>query len=348
MTLGWGVVGTGRHADLMVAPAINRGDEGTVVAVMSRDIGRATAFAKRHGAVLTTNSADQLLSDDRVDIVYVGTPNATHAALVMQALRMGKHVLCDKPLATSVSDAIAAVQLAQHHRRKLGVCFQLRHHPAHQQMRDLVRDGVVGHILSAQVDAGSFGTAGGWRLSRELATAGVIFDLGVHVLDLLRFTLGLEVTAVVALSDRTADQWLDQTTMTLLRFENGTLGVAGADHRDPAPKRFLEVRGTEGRITCTNTTDLSWARGERESRMVISSSNGEETRAYDVNDTLDRLIADFNHAVIEDRVPLASAIDGLRSVEIVDAVLRSLNEDTSASVERTVPSQLAESGGVDR
>jgi predicted dehydrogenase len=348
VTLGWGLIGTGRHADFMVAPAINRGEEGTIVAVMSRDIGRATAFAERHAAALTTDSVDQLLSDDRVDIVYVGTPNATHAALVVQALRMGKHVLCDKPLATSVSDAIAAVQLAQHDHRKLGVCFQLRHHPAHQQARELIRDGVIGDVVSARADAGSFGAAADWRTSRELATAGVIFDLGVHVLDLLRFTLGLEVCEVAALSDRTADQWLDQTTIALLRFENGGLGVAGADHRDSVPKRLLEVRGTTGRITCIDTTDLSWGRGERRSRMVISSSNGEKARVYDVSDTVDRLIADFNRAVLEDREPLASGIDGLRSVEIVDAVLRSLNQEARVTVEATTTSQLAESGGVQR
>src|SRR6266566_2542225 len=103
--LRWGIIGLGRIADTEIAPAITASPQGELRGVVSRDQGRAEAFAGRHGAVRALTSFDELLADPEVDAVYIATPNALHADEVVAAAAAGKHVMCDKPLALSVAGA---------------------------------------------------------------------------------------------------------------------------------------------------------------------------------------------------------------------------------------------------
>jgi predicted dehydrogenase len=110
VTVGWGIVSTAGIADETVAPALTALDGAQLIGVSSRDLGRAQDFADRHGARLATSSLDELLADPEIQIVYIATPNAMHAAEVQAAAAAGKHVFCEKPLATSVEDAEAALE----------------------------------------------------------------------------------------------------------------------------------------------------------------------------------------------------------------------------------------------
>src|SRR6185312_12568045 len=103
-----------------------------------------------------------------------------------------------------------------------------------------------------------------------LATAGVLYDQGVHLIDLLRYVLGAEPIEVTALSDRTAREWLDTTCLILLRFPK-TVAYVSCDHRMRKPKRTLEIFGTEGTVGCSGTTDFTWPVAGREDVMQIST-----------------------------------------------------------------------------
>src|SRR5687768_12114499 len=107
VTLGWGIVSTGRHADHKIAPAINAAPHARLVAVCSRDQGRADAFAERHGAMAAYDSIEAMLQDARVEAVFIVSPNALHATQAVQAAQAGKHVLTEKPMATTIEDAMA-------------------------------------------------------------------------------------------------------------------------------------------------------------------------------------------------------------------------------------------------
>src|SRR5262245_14895408 len=126
MAFGWGIVSTGRHPDVKVAPAMRAATGGGLVAAYSRDQGRADAFAERHAARAAYSKLADLLNDSRVDGVFVCSPNVLHAEHVIQAARAGKHVLCEKPMATTIADAARMVQACRAARVKLGVAFNLR------------------------------------------------------------------------------------------------------------------------------------------------------------------------------------------------------------------------------
>src|ERR1039457_7045996 len=101
----WGIVGLGRIADTEIAPAISASKDGVLQAVVSRDQGRADSFAQRHQAARGLTDYGEMLADPEVDAVYIATPNALHADQVVAAAEAGKHVMCDKPLATSTAAA---------------------------------------------------------------------------------------------------------------------------------------------------------------------------------------------------------------------------------------------------
>jgi len=108
-SVAWGIVGPGRIADTQIAPAIRELADHRLAAVASRDHGRAAAFAQRHGSGVPYDNYAALLADPAVDAVYIATPNGLHAEQVIAAAAAGKHVLCDKPLATSLADGERAV-----------------------------------------------------------------------------------------------------------------------------------------------------------------------------------------------------------------------------------------------
>ena len=149
MSLGWGIIGIGSHADLKVAPAMKLTEEARLVAVHSRDQGRADAFAESHEADAAYSDLDSLLSDSRIDAVFIASPNFLHAPQTIRAAAAGKHVLAEKPMANTVTDSAAMVSACRDHRVKLGMGFELRFHPAHLWARQVIDGGAIGRIRLA-------------------------------------------------------------------------------------------------------------------------------------------------------------------------------------------------------
>ena len=149
MATGWGIVGIGSHADLKIAPAMKLAQDASLVAVYSRDQGRADAFAEGHGAQAAYSDLDALLADPRIDAVFIASPNHLHAPQTIRAAAAGKHVLVEKPMANSVTDAAAMVSACRDHGVSLGLGFELRFHPAHLWARSLFDEGAIGRIRLA-------------------------------------------------------------------------------------------------------------------------------------------------------------------------------------------------------
>ena len=216
MSLGWAIAGIGSHADLKIAPAIARARDSRLVAVYSRDRGRADAFAEKRGANAAYSSLDAMLADSRVDAVFVASPNHLHAPQTIKAAAAGKHVLAEKPMANSVSAAAAMIDACRDHGVTLGLGFELRFHPAHLWARRLIDAGAIGRIRLAHGQWGRgnrgepehlprTGLREWWETPELIGEASVLVGLGVHVFDLLRFLLREEVVEVVAMTDGQTD-----------------------------------------------------------------------------------------------------------------------------------------------
>jgi 1,5-anhydro-D-fructose reductase (1,5-anhydro-D-mannitol-forming) len=314
----WGIVGLGRIAGTEIAPAITASPHGVLRGVVSRDQGRASAFAARHAAARALVSYRDLLADPELDAVYIATPNALHVEQVMAAAVAGKHVLCDKPLGLSAADARRAVAACERAGVRLGITFQTRFHDNFGRFRELVQDGSLGEIRVVQVEMSSGRTLlRGWRTDPALAGLGVINNIGVHAFDLIRFLLGAEVTEVTALTGH--EQGLLPETLVLLRYASGALAYVNVNQSVAFPQADITVYGTRGRVTGRSCTRMNMA-----GRLDILTPGSETTLETASYRAYQGVVRAFEEAVLAGREPSPSGRDGLRSVELTDAIAESL------------------------
>jgi len=305
-----------------MAPAINALSESRLAAVVSRDRSRADAFAKKHNAARAYTDYAEMLRDPEVDVVLVTTPNALHAEQAVAAARAGKHVLCDKPLATSPAEAARVVQECRKAGVRLGINFQTRHQACFEATRRLIDAGEIGKVLVVQLEV-SAGAAplGGWRTDPALAGLGSVNNIAVHAYDLLRYLLSSEVTEVMAMFDTGRTGQLETLAMTLLRFETGTMAYVNGNQKTPNYQADIDIYGTEGRIVGDHLT-RPWVDGE----LRVLTKKGETVTPYSNKDAYQRTVADFHDAVLQEQEPRASGLDGLRSVQLTEAIARSARE----------------------
>jgi 1,5-anhydro-D-fructose reductase (1,5-anhydro-D-mannitol-forming) len=326
--LGWGIVGLGRIAGSQIAPAIAASETGTLASVVSRDQRRADEFAGVHGASTALDDYAKMLADPAVEAVYIATPNALHAEQVVAAARAGKHVLCDKPLALTMADALRCVAECRSAGVRLGITFQTRYHDGLADVVKLVRDGGIGRVIVAEVTM----SAGrnlpvGWRTDPALAGLGTLNNIAVHAFDLLRYLLGSEVTEVVALTDAEPGYLVDTTALALLRFASGTIAYVNANQSVPHSRDDIVLYGSEGRVLGRNLS-----RPGRDGTLSVSTPAGEREVAAGSHDAYRRVIDAFADAVAHDRDPSPSGEDGVRSVELTSAVAQAIREHRVVSL----------------
>ena len=328
MTVGWGIIGIGNIADRATAPHVQELSESELVAVVSRDQGRADAFAKKHSARHAYTNYDQMLANPDVQVVAIHTPNGLHAEQAIAAARAGKHVLCDKPLATSVEGAHRVVEECEKAGVKLGLNFMTRYPACFVDARRIIEAGALGEIALIQIEVSNGGAPlRNWRAEPELAGLGTINNIGVHAYDLLRFLLGAEVSEVSVLTNVGRKKELEVMALSLFRFSNGTLAYANANQVYPNNQPEIDIYGSKGRITASKVT-RPWQDGE----MRVLTQEGEKVTQATSQDCYRRVIDDFNHAVLENREPHANGLDGLRSVQLTDAMARSAHEGRTVEV----------------
>ncbi len=332
MSFGWGIVGIGSHADLKVAPAMADADDARLVAVYSRDQQRADRFAEKHGAEAGYAELDSLLADRRVDGVFISSPNYLHAPQAIRAAAAGKHVLVDKPMATTVSDCAAMIAACRDHGVNLGVGFELRFHPAHLWARQLLDDGAIGRIRLAHGQWGRgnrgepdhiprTGLREWWETPELIGDASVLVGLAVHVFDLMRFLLREEVMEVAAMSDgQTELQPLEHIATIAMRMSSGIISQVMCGRMLPDTQNDLAFYGSDGRFA---TKETIWEARLGRAEVVSSSTSQTSSYEYDYLANFVDELDDFRLAVEQGRPPAATGEDGMRAAQITDAAIES-------------------------
>jgi len=219
--LRFGILGAARIAPMALVQPARRVAEAAVHAVAARDPARARAFAARHGIPKVHDSYEALLADPDVDAIYNPLPNGLHCEWTIRALRAGKHVLCEKPIASNADEAQRMADAARETGRKLVEAFHWRYHPLASRVREILASGTLGaprHYEAALAfPIGFLRNDIRWRW--DLA-GGALMDVGCYTVSMIRHTAGAEPEV----QDARALLWspqVDRRMEARLRFADG-------------------------------------------------------------------------------------------------------------------------------
>lgn len=290
---------------------------------------RAETVTGKYGGKVY-KSAEQLINDENIDFIVVCTPNKYHAKYSIEALRTGKHVLCEKPMAGNLSDAAAMIKAAEQSGAKLMIGQNQRLVPAHAKAREIIQSGKIGKVLTFATTFGHRGAEGWsiegkpstWFFNRNEAIFGAMGDLGVHKADLIRYILGEEmeeVSAITATIDKKYDSGefinVDDNAVCVLKTKSGVVGTltvswtyyGGEDNS-------TVIRGTKGALKLF-TSPESPIIIEYADKTVEKIKAGEiQTNEKQTDSGVMRLFVDH---ILEDTPVMISGYEGYKALEII-------------------------------
>lgn len=297
-------------------------------AVLGRDRERLQAFAREHGFERVYLDPAELAADPEVDAVIVATPNRLHVPLSVDLLRAGKHVLVEKPMATSAEGAERLAQTARDCDRRLMVGQMWRFDREALRLREIVQRGELGEIVKTK----SYGVhvawgPSGWFTRAEQAGGGALIDMGVHAIDTARFLLGdpepLRVYA--SLETRYGDYDVDDAGMLMLSWSNGTVSLIESGWWHPhadGPEASTQLFGTLGyaRLFPTEVRRIDAGRQRVETLAFPERSEHCDPHLYEGQ------LAEFAAAIRAEREPVPGAAHGCLIARVCDAAYRSARE----------------------
>lgn len=316
--MNWALIGASTIAKEYVIAAI-RAQAGHVVhCVVSGSAEHAAAFAAANAIPHHGTDLQAALADPLVGAVYISTTNEKHFAQAMAAISAGKHVLCEKPLAMTLDDAVTMVRAAE----AAGVVFATNHHlrcsGSHRAMRALVAAGRIGRVLSMRIFHAVHLPAHlqGWRINDASAGGGVIPDITVHNADVARFILGEDPQEVVAqMAASGMGDGVEDSAMSVWTMPSGAMVFSHESFTHPFAGSGLEVHGTEGSL---------FARGVMTQRPVgeveLVTAQGREMVPFAEHDLYTQGLAEFAAAIRAEGTPAATGWDGVKSLAVAHAV----------------------------
>src|SRR5580698_6490507 len=233
--VNFGIVGFGLHAVKRLMPGFQSAGSCRLIALSRRTAAKAQQSSRQYNIPLAFDSAEALCQSSQVDAVFVATPNACHLQDVMLAVKHGKPVLCEKPMAINAGECRQMVEAAAKANVLLGVAQVFRFEESTAGLRDRLAAGQIGRAVFARSEfsfPGGSGHPGRWIRGLAVAGGGPIADVGVHCVDTLRFVLQDEVVRVSArgFADAKSGE-VEAAAAIILEFPRGTLATVSVSFR---------------------------------------------------------------------------------------------------------------------
>ncbi|MEJ0063113.1 MAG: Gfo/Idh/MocA family oxidoreductase [Alphaproteobacteria bacterium] len=309
----FGIIGTGNIAGGAHAPALAEADGVELWSVFSRDISRASEFARRHKAAAPRPAYDSLaefLSDPLLQAVIVTSPDNMHAEHILACAHAGKHVLVEKPMTTSHADGLRAIEACRLKQVRLGVAFHLRWHAGHRKLhRLIVQEKALGDLRHIRVLWPWRGDPSNWRAGADMGRWWSLAGTGAHCLDLIRWFAQSPGRRLAERRSLIAKEvWRgphDETAIVSFRFSDGATAESTTSVLFDAPTR-LEIYGSEGHAICEATL------GRKGTGQI--SLNGAAFDFAPVNPFVGEIL-DFAAAIREGRSPEVGGDEGLENVD---------------------------------
>ena len=324
--LGVAVVGLGRLSLTQILPGFAQSRHVRVTALVSGEADKARVVAAQYGVpeknLYDYKNFDTVKDNPEIDVVYVVLPNALHAEYTVRAAQAGKHVLCEKPMATTVADAQRMVDACKQAGRRLMIAYRCQYLPEFRALVGMVRNRTYGDLRMIETTNGQNNANDGqWRLNKAMSGGGSLPDVGLYCLNAARFITGeepVEITARIAqpANDPRFREVEDLCTFTL-RFPSGVLAVCGSGY-SYHENRFLRLMATEA------TIGLDPAYSYDNLAMQISRkdgmSSGLEQRRWSPRNQFALEMDAYAEAIRTGSVPLTPGEEGLQDMRLIAAI----------------------------
>jgi predicted dehydrogenase len=339
---GVAVVGLGRLSLTQILPGFAHSAHVRVTALVSGERDKARIIAAQYQVpernIYDYANFDQLRNNPDVDIVYIVLPNALHAEYTVRAAQAGKHVLCEKPMSTTVADAQRMIDACKQAQRKLMIAYRCQYVPEFRAMLQMVRGKSLGTVQMITANNGQADANDGqWRLIKAMAGGGSLPDVGLYCLNTVRFLTGEEPVEIVARTTQPKDdprfREVEDLCAFTLRFPSGILAncSSGYSYHENRAIRLMATEGWMGMDPAFGYDNLTMQIGRRQ-----GMSNGLEQRRWSAKNQFALEMDAFAQAIRGNQVPLTPGEEGLQDMKIMAAIYQAA---ASGEVVRMAPAE---------
>ncbi|HEY6075077.1 MAG TPA: Gfo/Idh/MocA family oxidoreductase [Anaerolineales bacterium] len=323
--LNWGLLSTAR-INRAIIPPVRASKRSRLLAVGSRTRESAGEYAERWNIPRAHGSYEALLDDPEIDVIYNSLPNHLHAEWTIRALRAGKHVLCEKPIALRMRDVDAIAAAAKETGRIVAEAFMYRHHPVTLKVKEMVDGGEIGQL---QYVRGSFSytlTRESYRAKPEMG-GGSLWDVGCYPISYARMLTGEEPVEVFG-RQVIGEGGIDVTFVGEMRFPGGVLAQFDSGFHSPLRVQ-MEAAGSDGWLKVENP--YKPGKGEH-----ILFSRGDETQRIRVpgRELYIGEVEDLEDAVLKGAAPRITLEDSRGNIAVIQALMESARTGRPVNVER--------------
>ena len=320
--VGWALVGLGSLAINQVMPAFAKCQHSRLVGFVSGRPEKAKHLAQVYGVdpkhIYGYDNYDSLAGNPAIDVIYVILPNSMHAEYTIRALKAGKHVLCEKPMANTPQDCEQMVAAAKAASRKLMIGYRVRYEPFNQTLIKMARDEAeMGPTRVVLADAGfNIGDPKQWRLRKAMAGGGSLMDIGIYALNAARYLTGEEPAEINAMMHSTPGDVrfteVEENVTFQLRFPSGILANCTSSYGVGLGRfRVFKPRGSFELDPASSYTGL---------RMRVFRSGAIEERSLPQRDHFAAEMDHFSQCVINNTEPLTPGEEGLKDLRAMMAI----------------------------
>ena len=324
--IGYAVVGLGRLSLENILPAFGESKKSKLVALVSGSPDKAARVARQYGVesknIYSYETFDQIKENSEVQVVYIVLPNGMHAEFTVRGAQAGKHILCEKPMANTVTEAEQMVAACEKAKRKLMIAYRIQYEPNNRLMQKMVRDKKYGKVkVIESVNGQAQGDPSQWRQNKALAGGGCLPDVGLYCLNTTRFLLGEEPTEVSAMIYSTPGdprfKEVEENVIFQMRFPGGALAncTTGYDFHESRRYRVLAQTGWFGMDPAFSYHNLQAEESHAEGKVEHKDHLGIDPR--------DQFALEMDHlseCVMEDKKPYTPGEEGVQDQRIMAAI----------------------------
>lgn len=318
--LGIAIVGLTSYACEQIIPAFSKTLNVYLAGLVSNEPNKAIQWAKKYNVpeknVYNYKNFDQVATNSDIDIVYVILPVAMHKEFVIRSAKSGKHVICEKPMATNSIDCMEMITACEKSNCLLAIGYRMHYEPRHQYIMNLEKKG-FGKLISFESAFGCVydGDPGSWRLNKAIAGGGALMDLGIYTIQAARYTIGLEPIAVTAKEEKLKPHLfpeVDETVFFDLEFPNGSIANCKASFNNLYS--YIHLKTEKGEIHIEPAFLYSGIKGVTSNGVMNFQEVTQQALQMD----------DFADCIRNNKKSRVCGEEGLKDIKIIEGIYKSL------------------------